>query len=44
MKFDIAKSVSRFPFGVHYKLEENKIIILGVFHTSRSPKHWEIRQ
>ena len=32
--------IQRFPFGIHYIIEENKIIVLGVFHTSRSPKNW----
>ena len=32
--------IQRFPYGIHYIVEENKIIVLGVFHTSRSPKNW----
>lgn len=33
---------SRFPFGVHYKIENNKVIVLAVLHTSRSPENWKI--
>jgi toxin ParE1/3/4 len=32
--------IQRFPYGIHYIIEKNKIIVLGVFHTSRSPKNW----
>ena len=29
-----------FPFGVHHLVEENKVIVLRVLHTSRNPKNW----
>jgi plasmid stabilization system protein ParE len=35
--------ISRFPFGIHYVIIENQITIIGVFHTSRSPKNWSKR-
>lgn len=35
--------IKRFPFGIHYIIKEKNIIILGVFHTSRSPKNWKDR-
>lgn len=35
--------ISRFPYGIHYILIENKITVIGVFHTSRSPKNWSKR-
>lgn len=35
--------ISRFPYGIHYVLIENKITIIGIFHTSRSPKNWSKR-
>ncbi|MDP5197961.1 type II toxin-antitoxin system RelE/ParE family toxin [Flavobacterium sp. DG2-3] len=35
--------ISRFPYGIHYKFEKNEIIVIGVFHTSRSPKNWSKR-
>ena len=30
----------RFPFVVLYEIENDVIIILHVFHTSRNPKYW----
>ena len=35
--------ISRFPYGIHYLMKENEIIIIGIFHTSRSPKNWSKR-
>ncbi len=35
--------ISRFPYGIHYVFIKNEIIIIGVFHTSRSPKNWSKR-
>jgi len=32
--------ISRFPYGIHYLTKKNKIIIIGIFHTSRSPMNW----
>lgn len=34
---------SKFPFGVHYKILENRIVIIAVFHTSLSPRKWQAR-
>ncbi len=30
--------VRKFPFGIHYLLDKNKIIVLAVFHVKRNPK------
>jgi len=35
--------ISRFPYGIHYRFEKDEIVVIGVFHTSRSPKNWSIR-
>ena len=35
--------ISRFPFGIHYLMKNDEIIIVGVFHTSRTPKNWTKR-
>ncbi|RLD44900.1 MAG: hypothetical protein DRI89_02500 [Bacteroidetes bacterium] len=35
--------MKHFPFGVHYRLVNNKVEILAVLHTSRNPKIWEER-
>ncbi|HTG66663.1 MAG TPA: type II toxin-antitoxin system RelE/ParE family toxin [Flavobacterium sp.] len=37
------KYISRFPYGIHYRVRKNEIIVIGVFHTSRSPKNWSKR-
>ena len=33
----------RFPYGVHYLINLDKIIVIGIFHTSRSPIDWSKR-
>ncbi|MFP9113072.1 type II toxin-antitoxin system RelE/ParE family toxin [Flavobacterium sp. RHBU_3] len=35
--------IKRFPFGIHYIETAEMIIVIGVFHTSRSPKSWKKR-
>lgn len=32
--------IDRFPYGIHYLIDEDTIKVLGVFHTSRNPKNW----
>jgi plasmid stabilization system protein ParE len=33
--------IPRFPYGLFYFIEGNKIVILSVFHLSRNPKLWQ---
>jgi plasmid stabilization system protein ParE len=33
----------RFPFGVFYIDEPDKIVVIGVMHGSRDPKTWKTR-
>lgn len=35
--------VRRFPYGVYYLVEEERIVVLAVFHSSREPKVWQGR-
>jgi plasmid stabilization system protein ParE len=35
--------ISRFPYGIHYLFVENQRTVIGVFHSSRSPKNWSKR-
>ena len=35
--------ISRFPFGIHYVIKENSVVVIAVFHTSLSPKKWSKR-
>ncbi len=30
----------RFPYGIFYFIDKNKIIVISVFHLSRNPKLW----
>jgi toxin ParE1/3/4 len=32
--------VSRFPFGIHYIIESQTVIVLGIFHMSLNPKRY----
>lgn len=32
--------INRFPYGIHYIVNNEIITIVGVFHTSRSPSNW----
>lgn len=33
----------RFPYGLFYFIEADRIIILGCFHVRRNPKQWQER-
>lgn len=33
---------NQFPFGIHYKIERKRIVVLAVLHTSRDPKNWRV--
>jgi len=35
--------INRFPYGIHYIIKNDLITVIGVFHTSRSPKDWSSR-
>ena len=35
--------LSRFPFSVVYKEEQETIFVIAVMHNSRNPKFWEAR-
>ena len=32
--------VSRFPYGIFYRVEPRRIVVLAVLHTARDPKIW----
>lgn len=36
--------VSRFPYGVFYQIERDRIRVLSVSHLSRDPQHWHGRR
>lgn len=35
--------IRRFPYGILYRVEDNRIVVLAVFHARRSPKTWAKR-
>ena len=35
--------VRKFPYGIYYVLDNEKIIILGVLPARKNPKHWQTR-
>ena len=35
--------VRRFPYGVYYWVEDERIVVLAIFHSSRDPKVWQSR-
>lgn len=34
----------RFPFGLYYRIEEAKVVVLAVMHARRSPRRWQRRE
>lgn len=36
--------LTRFPFAVHYSIEETTIFVLAVLHTRRNPVTWQKRK
>ena len=35
--------IGKFPYGIHFQINENEILILAVFHTSQDSEKWEKR-
>lgn len=33
----------RFPFGIYYSIEDDRIMIYAVMHMSRDPNYWKCR-
>jgi len=34
------KFIRRFPYGIHYMVEDDMVTVISVFHQSRSPRKW----
>jgi toxin ParE1/3/4 len=32
--------LKKFPYGIHFTIINDEIVIIGVYHTSKSPKKW----
>ena len=35
--------VRKFPYGIHFLLDDNTVIVLAILHTKRNPAIWERR-
>jgi toxin ParE1/3/4 len=35
--------VRRFPYGIYYRVDEDQIAVLAVYHSKRDPRGWEER-
>ncbi|MCF6361424.1 MAG: type II toxin-antitoxin system RelE/ParE family toxin [Cyclobacteriaceae bacterium] len=35
--------LQKFPYGIHYRVKENRILIIAVFHTSQDSSEWTTR-
>ena len=35
--------IRRFPYGIFYVIEEDRIVVLGILHARRDPKTWQDR-
>lgn len=35
--------LKKFPFGIHYVIDNDFIKVIAVFHTSRNPMNWDER-
>lgn len=41
---DVHKAVAkRFPYCVYFRVRDEKIVVLAVFHTARNPAVWKLR-
>jgi toxin ParE1/3/4 len=35
--------LEKFPYGIHYLIDQNFVKVLAVFHTLRNPRNWQNR-
>ena len=35
--------VRRFPYGIFFEFQQNRVLVLACFHAKRNPKRWEAR-
>lgn len=35
--------ISRFPFGIYFRVEQSCIVVLAIMHASRHPHRWQER-
>ena len=37
------KLLHKFPYFLYYQVEEARVVVVGLFHTSRDPQSWQDR-
>jgi len=35
--------VRRFPYGIFFEVQENRIVVIACFHGRRNPRRWQVR-
>lgn len=35
--------MKKFPYAIHYVIDNETVLVMGVFHTARDPKVWQKR-
>jgi plasmid stabilization system protein ParE len=35
--------VRRFPYGIFFEVQHDRIVVIACFHGKRNPKHWQLR-
>jgi plasmid stabilization system protein ParE len=35
--------VRRFPYGIFFEVQENRIVVIACFHGRQDPSRWEVR-
>ncbi|HEY7335970.1 MAG TPA: type II toxin-antitoxin system RelE/ParE family toxin [Bryobacteraceae bacterium] len=35
--------VRRFPYGIFFALEDERIVVIACFHGKRNPRRWQVR-
>jgi plasmid stabilization system protein ParE len=36
--------MTRFPFGIYFRVEQEQIVVIAVMHGSRHPHRWQTRE
>lgn len=36
--------VRQFPYGIYFRIHQNRLVILGVMHGRRHPRQWQSRR
>ena len=35
--------VRRFPYGIFFEVQDNRIVVIACFHSKRNPRRWQLR-